>query len=511
MVAREKLTDEDIDQIEYDAYRAKYESNCEKARDNFCIFMRMNDHSFLMNWHHRIISRRIEKMIKHPNRDRIIISVPPQTGKSTQVSVQLAPFALGNRPWDRIVIASNSNSLANSFNGRAQNIMASDTYGDIFPGTRIPVVGRRNTSRAKRTQNLVELISVRGSLRSVGLDTNLTGHPADGLIIDDPYAKMADVFSDAYKSKVINWWEAVGQSRLSKDAWIILMHTRWSESDLAGELIRRGELGTGDVWENIVFPMVSSPGLPPLHPDDPRSDGSNEPLHEAFKGDMDYMKTVERNVGPTVWSSLYQQSPTIIGGHHVSEDQFNFYKSYTDLPHGQIEYSWDLTFGSEKKKASYVLGQAWLKGIDGNYYLLDQFREKCGFIKPLAAVEAMAMRWGPNYPLNIENKANGAAIMDALAGHANICNINPIEPCGDKESRFIAITPLFFQGKIYVPDPEWLPWVKVDYINELTKFPGAPNDDQVDTTSQQLALWYNPLDGMSFGLGGLSQQSQWNV
>jgi predicted phage terminase large subunit-like protein len=450
MAAKRKLTEDEIDEIEYNAYRARYEENCDKAKGNFCIFMRLNDHTFLMNWHHRIIARRIERMISNTNRDRIIISVPPQTGKSTQVSTLLAPFALGINPDQKIVIASNAGSLANVFNGRAQNIMQSQTYKDIFPATKIPIVGRRNTTRAKRTQNLVEIIAQRGSLRSVGLGANLTGHPADGLIIDDPYAKMSDVFSDAYRLKVLNWWEAVGQTRLSRNAWVILMHTRWSEADLAGELIRRGELGTGDVWEELIFPMVSEPGLPPLHPDDPRSDGSNEPLHPALKGGMDYMETVKRNVGPVVWNSLFLQSPTIIGGNHVTKDQFKFYRSYTDLPHGTIEYSWDLTFGSLKKKASYVLGQAWLKGIDGNFYLLDQFRKKCGFIEQLAAVEAMAMRWGPTHMLNIENKANGAAIMDSLAGHAKICNINPVEPCGDKESRFIAVTPLFYQGKVFV-------------------------------------------------------------
>ena len=98
MVSRKRLTQEEIEEIEYNAYLAAYEQNCDKAKSNFCTFMRMNDPTFLMNWHHRIISRRIEKMVKNPNRDRLIISVPPQTGKSTQVSVQLAPFALGINP-----------------------------------------------------------------------------------------------------------------------------------------------------------------------------------------------------------------------------------------------------------------------------------------------------------------------------------------------------------------------------------------------------------------------------
>ena len=88
----------------------------------------------------------------------------------------------------------------------------------------------------------------------------------------------------------------------------------------------------------------------------------------------------------------------------------------------------------------------------------------------------------------VEAKANGEAVMDMLNEHVSgIIGVNPTE---SKIARAHAVTPLFEAGNIYVPDPSIAPWI-MEYIDELTKFPNATHDDQVDATTQGLSqTWH---------------------
>jgi predicted phage terminase large subunit-like protein len=64
----------------------------------------------------------------------------------------------------------------------------------------------------------------------------------------------------------------------------------------------------------------------------------------------------------------------------------------------------------------------------------------------------------------------------------------PIEPQGSKIARVAACSATIEAGNFYVPDPSIAPWVE-DYVHELTNFPNAEHDDQVDMTTQALNYW----------------------
>ena len=68
---------------------------------------------------------------------RLIITMPPQHGKSVGASTLLPAYMLGLNPDLRIAIASYSASLASKFNRRVQRIIESREYAEIFPETTI--------------------------------------------------------------------------------------------------------------------------------------------------------------------------------------------------------------------------------------------------------------------------------------------------------------------------------------------------------------------------------------
>jgi len=60
---------------------------------------------------------------------------------------------------------------------------------------------------------------------------------------------------------------------------------------------------------------------------------------------------------------------------------------------------------------------------------------------------------------------------------------------GGKVARAQAIAPLVEAGNVYLPHPDFAPWVN-DFIEECAAFPNGAHDDQVDAMTQAL-LWFN--------------------
>jgi len=85
----------------------------------------------------------------------------------------------------------------------------------------------------------------------------------------------------------------------------------------------------------------------------------------------------------------------------------------------------------------------------------------------------------------VEDKANGAAIIDTLKNE--IAGLKPITPVTSKEARARAITPEVESGNVLLPHPgdpgnEWVS----DLLSELRNFPHDSSDDQVDALTQAL-------------------------
>lgn len=118
---------------------------------------------------------------------RLIVTMPPQHGKSVGATTLLPAYVLGLDPDQRVAIASYSGALASKFNRRVQRIIESREYAAFFPSTTIKQ-GSKPPSYI-RTADEVEIIGCRGGLLSVGREGSLTGNRVDCFILDDLYRK----------------------------------------------------------------------------------------------------------------------------------------------------------------------------------------------------------------------------------------------------------------------------------------------------------------------------------
>lgn len=243
--------------------------------------------------------------------------------------------------------------------------------------------------------------------------------------------------------------------------------------DLAGRLLEAQRTGQGDKWQVINFPAIAEQDEP--H----RKQG--EALHPE-RYSLEQLHAIRAAIGSRDWEALYQQHPTPDGGGIFKAEWLRFWLP-KDLPQNfeRMLISWDMTF-KDGDDSDFVVGQVWGKA-GANFYLLDQVRGRMGFTATLAAFQALARKWPQAQRKLVEDKANGPAVIDCLRN--TVPGIIPVEPDGSKVARAHAVTTYFEAGNVHIPHPSVCGWVS-EYVAELTQFPAAAHDDQVDATTQAL-------------------------
>jgi predicted phage terminase large subunit-like protein len=138
---------------------------------------------------------------------------------------------------------------------------------------------------------------------------------------------------------------------------------------------------------------------------------------------------------------------------------------------------------------SYSVIQAW-RPVEGDHFLLDQWREQCGYEMLRERYWYFVRHFRPSVAL-IEATANGTALI-SNARRKRFVRVVEIEPDNrSKAARLLAHVPLIRQHHIHLP--AYAPW-RADYIKEFVEFPSGPFDDQIDATTQYLDwIAVNPL------------------
>lgn len=429
--------------------------------------------------------------------DRLIITMPPQEGKTTRVKVGVLWMLIRNKRR-RIAAVSYGKDLAVEFGRDVRSWITSSTgvEGGVDLGVR---VARDNGSVSSWT-----LDGHRGGLRSVGLGGGITGRPADVMVIDDPIKNREEADSEVYRAKVQRYWTGTLSTRLAPGAPVIVILTRWHEDDLAGWLLKRPD---GHRWRVLNIPAQAD--------HDPNAGETDvlgrEPGQYMLSARIDERtgqprtaedwEQIKVQVGSQDWEALYQGHPSPPEGNMIHRTWWQYFQiapwieepngARTVLGYDDLLMSWDLTF-KDTKASDYVVGQVWMRrGAD--HYLLDQVRGRWAFPETCRQIVALAARWPQALLKLVEDKANGPAVMAAL--RSTVPGLVPEEPQGSKVARLSAVSPLIEAGNVWLPDPERVdaPWVGA-YVDELAAFPTGRHDDQVDATSQALnRLQLQPL------------------
>lgn len=393
-------------------------------------------------------------------RPLLILEAPPQHGKSDMVSRYLPAFIFGHYPDLRLAGLSYAKDLASDMNRDVQAIMSTPEYAQLFPHSSMAKSGGVANS------DKFEVPNGRGAYVGQGVGGPLTGKRVDIGIIDDPIKNSKEALSPTVKESIWKWYGSTFLTRLSKNSGHIIMATRWATDDLSGRV-----LAANPKARRLSFPAINDKGealVPDLHP-------------------LEKLLETKQALGDYFWSAMYQGSPKTLGGAIFKDSGVRYYLT-KDLPakFDKVIQSWDMTF-KDSEGSDYVAGQVWAKA-GANTYLLHEVRERMGFTASKQAVQNMTARFPEARRKLVEDKANGPAILDSLK--AEISGMVAIEPDGSKIARAHACTAEWEAGNVWLPHPDIAPWVR-EFVEEVTTFPAAANDDRVDAMTQALRDLYS--------------------
>ena len=292
---------------------------------------------------------------------KLMITMPPQHGKSEGATRRLPAFVLGQDPDKRIAIVSYNAIKARKFNRELQRIMDDNRYYELFPQTLLAgqasyqEQGRRSRNYARNSDEC-EIVGYQGSFKTIGVGGSLTGEPVDMLIMDDLYKDASSAWSPVIRQNVADWYDTVASTRLHNDSQQLLVFTRWHMEDLAGRLLEQE--GVYDPIENpqgwllVSFPAIQN--RPPSE-QDPRVEG--EPLWPERHSLEKLLEIKGRS--PTVFESLYQQNPQPSQGLMYEE-----FTCYTDLPSRSYSVAY---IDAADSGADYLCALFYKEAEDCNY------------------------------------------------------------------------------------------------------------------------------------------------
>ncbi len=434
------------------------------------------------NWHIHLLCDQLERA-RRGEIKRLIINVPPRSLKSIVVNVAFTVWLLAHNPREKVISASYSNDLADTFARDCKRVMTAPWFKELFPNC---IIAGDQTSAADFKT------TARGGRFSTSVESTFTGRGGNFIIIDDPI-KASDAMSESARNKVIEWYQHTLLSRLDnqENGVIILIMQRVHENDLTGYLLENS-----DEWTHIKIPEVATTDEKWTAGTTTYTRRSGTVLHEKYMS-LARAQDLQQTLGTYVWSAQYQQEPCPAEGGIIKESWLHYYTDKTfDINNvARVFISWD-TANKTGATNAYSAACVILLARDGGrhkFFLLDVVRGKWEMPDLMKQTIDLYNGWRHVYPgyrmpvkLLIEDKASGTQLIQLLNAQRDSdgyrFDIDAVKPDTDKVSRLMGVSAYIENGTLQFSQDE-KPWWS-DFKKELLGFPGTKYKDQVDALSQ---------------------------
>ena len=486
-----------------------------KARKDYATYVQLANPGFYMTHFHRYLCEQVQEFLESPCNngfmDILLLSVPPQHGKSYTITETLPSWFMAKHPTDSVIIAGYESTFAEGFNRRNR-----DKFNTIAQEVFLQRDKNGNYIHDCRPNEQVQSVSMwetaqGGRCRAAGLKAGITGYGAELFIIDDPIKNKEQADSETVIAKIHDEMGPSVQSRIHPGGKLIVIQTRWVEGDVIGWV---QENWSEWIWKTINLPAEYDEFAAKIGPD-PLGRKLGDSLMGTHLGDDEsklpqkiantnrWLRSkkdlVIRSDGERTWNALYQGRPSAANGNLFKE---GWWKSYTrtDELRASLEYlqlSVDATF-KNTETSDFVAIELW--GLKGrNVYLWKLVNKRMGFLETVDKIKALCKEFPDIDELVIEDKANGSAIIDVLHYEKGLPSTVAVTPLGGKFARAQATSNFVATGVVHVPDfteeeevdIEWdnreQLTGKQKFIKQHSTFPYGKRDDMVDAQTQGLS------------------------
>jgi len=418
------------------------------------------------NWHYDLIASKLNQVLTG-DCTRLIINIPPGSGKTELITKCFPVWALGKNPKLQICATGYSTSLTQTYSQEARDYYKSKTFARVFP--RIPKLRKDQDTKEWWTNE------EGGGYYATGCGGSITGRRFNIFIIDDPI-KPDEAESDVKRIGINNWYENTVLSRLFnplKDAVIIIMQ-RTHDDDLCGHLIGKMEEGTGEKWDMIILPAIAEEDHVPY-----RMQG--EAL-QANRYPIEALDTIKQSLGAVNFSCQYQQRPLSKETQEIHEEWFKYYDF---MEAGRVFTACDPAFS--KKLGSDETSIISARFVEDRMYILEYSHGKFDPAELEDKLIYHIKKWCPE-KIGIESFQAQSMILFSLKNRLKKENIytttvEEIRQSGDKDTKIRRLIPLYRNGLIFhKPGMDELE-------KQLLQFPRGKHDDIIDSEQMLYDLY----------------------
>ncbi len=468
-----------VEQLRRQVVAAKRVRAIQLAKDNMLSFARLmmpdpeaiedTDKSlYAVKEHHKLLCAALEEVAAGKNL-RLIISMPPQHGKSQLTSRFFPAWFMGRMPFRNLMQGTYNQSFAEEFGDDVRTIINSPEFAQVFPQCKL-----RQGSKAKD-----HMVTERnGKMSFLGRGGSGTGRPADLFIIDDPLKDAKEAESLTIRNDVWEWFTKVAYTRCHALTAIVIIATRWHEDDLIGRITDPTnpyyDSEEAKKWTYINVPAIV---------DEPRiAEALGLNVGDALWAERFSLAHLEsaRRLNPLGFSALYMGRPTPPEGAFFKLEHLKTYEE-RDLPkNGRHYLSGDLALTPESDRDHSVVGM-WRLAEDGCLYLLpDLYWEQKG---PDYSVEKIIGMIRDHKPLlgwwekGQIARAVGPFLEKRMYETGHYVKLEQLPTAGSKGGRATSIRGLMMQGRVKFP--RFAPWW-TRAKDEMLKFTGSGEDKSDD-------------------------------
>lgn len=442
------------------------------AKDDFLSFIQHVYPGYKVGPHHRKLAFFIEE-IAAGRLKRVMVSIAPRMGKSEMISYLAPSWYLGKFPQKKVIMASHTADLAVNFGRRVRNLVSSEFFKDIFPQVSLQA-DSKSASRWGTNFN--------GEYHAMGVGGAMAGKGGDLVIIDDPHSeqegKMNDpkAFHQAYE-----WFQSGPLQRLMPGGAIIIVMTRWSKTDLIGQILDHSIRNEdADQWEVVEFPAIFEDEI------EKEEDGS--PVIRSLWPEfwpVQELLAKKATMDPRYWSSQYLQNPTSEEGALIKSGWWQIWEEASPPSCDFIIMALD-SAQETNNRADYNALTTWgvfmnEKTQNYNIILLNAIKQRMEYPDLKKLVLEEYKEWSPDAFI-VEKKSSGSVLFQEMR-HMGV-PVGEFTPGKgqDKVARVNAVSDLFSSGIVWMPDMRWAREVR----EEANDFPSGKNDDLVDSLTLAL-------------------------
>jgi predicted phage terminase large subunit-like protein len=422
------------------------------ARQSFADFIRMVRPGHELPPHLLQLIEALERVERGECR-RLLISMPPRHGK-TETAVRLfIPWFLGRNGDRRVITASYGQELCNDHGRDVRRLMQSTEYRAIFE---LELAGDSSA------RDVFNIDGREGGARFVGRGGAITGRGADLAIIDDVLKNRQEADSELIRNEAWDFYASTLRTRLEPQGAIIVIGTRWHESDLLGRLAE----STVEPYERITFPAVDEHGSA-LWP-------SRFPLEELY--------AIRDTVGSREWSALYMADPLPESGEYFLRSWLRYFDP-RELPSDMPVYiSADLAY-TAGDSSDYSVLVAFAVDEFRQVWVLDVWRHRAILSDVCTQLSHLIRRYRASGIVLESDPGTSSAlplIREYLHEAGQYRRILTVSAAGSKPQKARAFQGMLELGRVRLPKlADWRDALET----ELLRFPMAAHDDQVDALS----------------------------